>query len=614
MNSKRLWKDMLLVTMISWHSFINGFVSMVRRLPLIGPLLGEHYRFAVFKKVSRALSPLVMVIVELLKTAVVSALCLAVSNFFLLVMRRWVLGPAPDLSPAAYLAETGGFVVVYLFTSWGTSRVVSEGNTLYGWQRYFHLDMHRSVVLLSIVDPLKHFLSRCVIWSVLFSVLSPAWSILDTVGWSLAVLVLEWAFAKHNYEKKLRIHKTESVGWQFASMLIRLLLTTLVVAMLCKWNVLPSFFGWVISAALAYPSFLSVRYFWQETDFARLMEVSGDMHYSLADLPEANGNDVRIKDEDLKNSGAPDASIAKAPSVTPGASATSDASVTSSASVMPDASVAPGAPAMPDASIAKTSSVMPGASVMSTASATTSVPSASFKGKTGYAYLNALFFARHKRIIERPVWIRTGIGLVFGLVLTCISMFFAGKVHLGESPAFLVYYLPTFMYLLCSYSRLTKAMYVNCDQSLLHYSFYKEKKALLEMFRLRMISLWKLMALPTLLVLVLVFVNGLILKFSTKLLIAALLLTLANGGFFTISPLFIYYVFQPYDSAGTITSFAPSFLNALVYMFCFFGAPRLDDAFSPMTFSLLSIGFFVLFLPFALFLIRIRGPKVMRKE
>lgn len=599
MNSKRLWKDMRLVAMVSWFSFLNGFVSMVRRLPLIGPFLGEHYRFGVFKKVSRALSPLVMVIVELLTTAVASALCLAVSTFILSVLRGWIFGPAPyasDLSPASYLAETGGFVVLYLLTSWGTSRVVSEGDTLYGWQRYFHLDMHRSVVLLSIVEPLKHFLSRCVIWSVLFSVLFPAWSILDAIGWSLAVLVLEWAFAKHNYEKKLRIHKTESAGRQLASVALRLLLTALVVAMLCKWNVMPSFFGWVISAALAYPSLLSVRYFLQETDFARLMEISGDMHYSLADLREANGNDVRIKDEDLKNSDAPDASVASAASETPATSATSDTSAKSGTSATPAASVTPSAP------------------VTSAASTTPSAPAASVQGKTGYAYLNAMFFARHKRIIERPIWIRTGIGLVFGLVLTCISMFFAGKVQLGESPAFLVYYLPTFMYLLCSYSRLTKAMYVNCDQSLLHYSFYKEKKALLEMFRLRMISLWKLMALPTLLVLVLVFVNGLILKFSTKLLIAALLLTLANGGFFTIYPLFIYYVFQPYDSAGTITSFAPSFLNALVYMFCFFGGPRLDDAISPMTFSLLSIGFFVLFLPFALFLIRIRGPKVMRKE
>lgn len=608
MNSKRLWKDMLLVTMISWHSFINGFVSMVRRLPLIGPLLGEHYRFAVFKKVSRALSPLVMVIVELLKTVVASALCLAASTFILSVLRGWIFGSAPyaqDLSPAAYLAETGGFVVVYLLTSWGTSRVVSEGNTLYGWQRYFHLDMHRSVVLLSIVDPLKHFLSRYIVWSVLFSVLFPAWSILDAIGWSLAVLILEWAFAKHNYEKKLRVHKTESTGRQLASVALRLILTALVFAMLCKWNVMPTFFGWVISAVLAYPALLSVRYFLQETDFARLMEVSGDMHYSLADLREANGNDVRIKDEDLKNS---------ASSVKSDASVTSNAPVKSSTSAIPVASVAPGAPAASTGPVTPGAFVMPDASVQSTASDTASVPSASFKGKTGYAYLNALFFARHKRIIERPIWIRTGIGLVFGMVLTCISMFFAGKVQLGESPAFLVYYLPTFMYLLCSYSRLTKAMYVNCDQSLLHYSFYKEKKALLEMFRLRMISLWKLMALPTLLVLVLVFVNGLILKFSTKLLIAALLLTLANGGFFTIYPLFIYYVFQPYDSAGTITSFAPSFLNALVYMFCFFGAPRLDDAFSPMIFSLLSIGFFALFLPFALFLIRIRGPKVMRKE
>ena len=69
MNSKRLWKDMRLVTLISWYSLVNGLVAMVRRIPLIGSLLGDHYRFAVFKSISRMFSPLVMLILELLKTA-----------------------------------------------------------------------------------------------------------------------------------------------------------------------------------------------------------------------------------------------------------------------------------------------------------------------------------------------------------------------------------------------------------------------------------------------------------------------------------------------------------------------------------------------------------------
>ena len=32
MNSKRLWKDMRLVTLISWYSLVNGLVAMVRRI------------------------------------------------------------------------------------------------------------------------------------------------------------------------------------------------------------------------------------------------------------------------------------------------------------------------------------------------------------------------------------------------------------------------------------------------------------------------------------------------------------------------------------------------------------------------------------------------------
>lgn len=596
MNSKRLWKDMRLVTLISWYSLVNGLVAMVRRIPLLGSLLGDHYRFTAFKSISRMLSPLVMLVMELLKTAASSLLCLYVSYGILTALRFFGLGLVPldaDVSLFTYAVSTGAYIVLYLFSGWGSSRVVSEGDTLYAWQRYYHLNLHRSVVLLNIVRPWAHCLSRCLVWSLLFSVYFSVWSIADVVGWSLTVLLLEWAFAQHNYEKKIREQSMPEKKNPLLDAVIRISLAIGMVAALSAWNNTPSYFGWLLNAGLLYPSIRSVRYFWQNTDYSRLMEVSGDMHYSLADLSANVKSDVFLKEEDLQNGMS--SSMQEMPL---------NGAVKETTGIAEDDHLAEDS--LCDADGAFTEKRKSVQSIFQ--------KSAYMAKKSGYAYLNDLFFMRHKRIIERPIWIRTGIGLVLGLTFTCLSMFFSKAMKTDGFSSSLVYFLPTVMYMLCAHPRLTKAMYVNCDQSLLHYSFYKEEHALLEMFRLRMISLWKLMVPPTILVLVLVFFNGLILHFSIEMLVIAMLLTIMNGAFFTIYPLFLYYVFQPYNSEGVITSFVPSLLNTILYLFCFFGTPRLGNLVSPMTFSLLSVGAFALFLPFALFLIRLRGPKAMRKE
>ena len=131
------------------------------------------------------------------------------------------------------------------------------------------------------------------------------------------------------------------------------------------------------------------------------------------------------------------------------------------------------------------------------------------------------------------------------------------------------------------------------------------------MFKCRMASLWKLMRRPTLLVILFFAVNGLRVHMSPWHLIATLLLVLTYGAFFTIFPLFIYYVYQPYDEEGS-HSFAPKLLNGSVYGFCFFGATRLSNITTPMPFALVSIAFFLIFIPVAYWLVVRLGPKAMR--
>ena len=148
---------------------------------------------------------------------------------------------------------------------------------------------------------------------------------------------------------------------------------------------------------------------------------------------------------------------------------------------------------------------------------------------------------------------------------------------------------------------------MNCDVSLLHYSYYRSREAVLVNFRLR---LKKLCYYNLLLIMVLclymnstVVLVGLPYTLSTLLLFDFALLCLAV--FFSVHYLFVYYIFQPYNEQFDMKNPFMSILNGLVYLFCYF-CMQLEGS---LLFVSGVLAATLLYIPIALLLVYRLAPK-----
>lgn len=192
--------------------------------------------------------------------------------------------------------------------------------------------------------------------------------------------------------------------------------------------------------------------------------------------------------------------------------------------------------------------------------------------KTGYAFLNELFFRRHKHLIYKPVRFRLVAMTMIWVAGTLVMIVLKEDLKITKD---ILQLLPPFVflsYILSISQRVCKAMFMNCDVSLLHYSYYRSREAVLVNFRLR---LKKLCFYNLLLIMVLclymnstVVLVGLPYTLSTLLLFDFALLCLAV--FFSVHYLFVYYIFQPYNEQFDMKNPFMSILNGIVYLFCYF--------------------------------------------
>lgn len=190
-----------------------------------------------------------------------------------------------------------------------------------------------------------------------------------------------------------------------------------------------------------------------------------------------------------------------------------------------------------------------------------------FSGKSGYAYLNAIFFSRHRRLLIQPVQRRLAIigGLFAAGVLTMLLS--------GEAFAILVQLLiralPAFLFIMNFTSigeRVCKAMFYNCDLSLLRYGFYRERKAILSNFRIRLLRLSLLNLIPA--AAICLAVNLLILLSDQRWEAADAgiysVTIVALSLFYSVHHLFMYYIFQPYSTELNVRNPFFTIVNSIV--------------------------------------------------
>ncbi|AIQ57257.1 hypothetical protein [Paenibacillus borealis] len=190
-----------------------------------------------------------------------------------------------------------------------------------------------------------------------------------------------------------------------------------------------------------------------------------------------------------------------------------------------------------------------------------------FAGKSGYAYLNAIFFSRHRRLLIHPVQRRLVIiGALFAAALLTMLFSQAAFTRLAH---YLISALPTFLILMNYTSigeRVCKAMFYNCDLSLLRYGFYREQSAILSNFRIRLLRISLLNLIPA--AAICLGVNLLILlsdqSWGAADAVIFCVTILALSLFFSVHHLFMYYIFQPYSTELNVKNPFFTIVNSIV--------------------------------------------------
>ncbi|AIQ46036.1 hypothetical protein R70723_09175 [Paenibacillus sp. FSL R7-0273] len=190
-----------------------------------------------------------------------------------------------------------------------------------------------------------------------------------------------------------------------------------------------------------------------------------------------------------------------------------------------------------------------------------------FAGKSGYAYLNAIFFSRHRRLLVQPIQRR--LAIIGGLSAAGLLLQLTAPELFAQLVQYLMVGLPVFVIVMnfTSIGELVcKAMFFNCDLSLLRYGFYRERSAILSNFRVRLLRLSGLNLIPAaaicLAVNLLIFLSGESWSAADALIFSGAVLGLSL--FFSVHHIFMYYIFQPYSTELNMRNPFFTIVNSIV--------------------------------------------------
>ncbi len=232
--------------------------------------------------------------------------------------------------------------------------------------------------------------------------------------------------------------------------------------------------------------------------------------------------------------------------------------------------------------------------------------------RKGFEFLNELFIKRHKKILWRSSQRISFISfLVVVLALAALYLVPEAKEDINELTLSFLPYFTFIMYIINRGTGFTQALFMNCDHSLLTYSFYKKPKFVLRLFWIRLREIIKVNLPPAVIIggglAGLLYASG-----GTEDLInyAVIFISIiCMSVFFSMHYLTIYYLLQPYNAGTEIKSGMYKIVMTLTYLVCYF---LMQIEMPTKVFGLAAIAFCVIYCAAASFLVYRFAPKTFK--
>ena len=232
--------------------------------------------------------------------------------------------------------------------------------------------------------------------------------------------------------------------------------------------------------------------------------------------------------------------------------------------------------------------------------------------RKGFEYLNELFIRRHKKILWSASK-KTALicAAVFAALIIAVIVVPEGKEAANK---FLVSSLPWLLIIMYAINRgtgFTRALFINCDHSLLTYSFYKTPGHILKLFKIRLKEIIKINLLPAAVVGVgleiLLILSGGTDDFVNYAVVV--IAPVALSIFFSVHYLTIYYLLQPYNAGTEIKSGMYQVIMYITYMVCYI---MMQIKIPTLYFGLAAIAFCILYCIIAGVLVYKFAPRTFR--
>ncbi len=232
--------------------------------------------------------------------------------------------------------------------------------------------------------------------------------------------------------------------------------------------------------------------------------------------------------------------------------------------------------------------------------------------RNGFEYLNELFIKRHQRILWRAAEKIAFVCLILVLAaLIALSLYPEVKAVVNELT---MQFLPYFVFILYAINRgtgFTQALFINCDSSLLTYSFYKKPGQILKLFRIRLREIIKINLLPAFVIgaglAVLLFASG---GTDNPVNYAVLVVSvLCMSVFFSVHYLMIYYLLQPYTAGAEMKSGTYKIVMTVTYFVCYL---MMRVQMPTLIFGLMTIVFCVAYSVIACVVVYRMAPKTFK--
>jgi len=217
------------------------------------------------------------------------------------------------------------------------------------------------------------------------------------------------------------------------------------------------------------------------------------------------------------------------------------------------------------------------------------------KNVKGFAYLNAVFFDRHSKFFRKKLIRRSVFFLLVPILMLWSAIYIvyiSGYTDIGWSnlyniemngvytfipglflePGFegVFNLAPIFFFIIYIVSMgrvVTASVFTNCDIHMLHYRYYRTRDTILASFkaRLKVILRYNFIITTVIYISMISAIAIIYGRMDFKYAAVSFALLTVIGVFFAFNDLFLYYVIQPYDSAGKGKSIIYSIINYAIY-------------------------------------------------